>query len=91
MLAYCVHRLSSLKARLLSEQFGGNKKNPKGQPYHRATANFLVKDLVAECIDHERRMKVLDRGPPQETEFYCYLGFCSVLLPCYCYYLLPVS
>ena len=25
-------------------------------------------------------MKVLDRGPPQETEFYCYLGFCFVLL-----------
>ena len=24
-------------------------------------------------------MKVLDRDPPQETEFYCYLGFRSVL------------
>ena len=90
MLACSVHCLSSVKARLLSEQFGGNKKNPKGRPYHRATANFL-KILSQNGIDHERRMKVLDRGPPQETEFYCYLGFCSVLLPGYCYYLNPVS
>ena len=33
---------------------------------------------------HERRMKALDRDLPQETEFYCYLGFCFALLPRYC-------
>ena len=99
----CLHLFVYIYARLLcspfelaegSSPFGAiwrEQENPKGQPYHRATVNFLEKDLVAECIDHERRMKVLDPGPPQETEFYCYLGFCSVLLPCYCYYLLPVS
>ena len=54
-----------VKAGLILEQFG------KGRPHHRATAL----DLLAECINHERQMKVLDRGPPQETEFHCYLGF----------------
>ena len=53
MLAYCVYRSTSLKARLPSEQFGG-----KEGGVIRPTANFLASDLAAEC-NHERRMNVL--------------------------------
>ena len=48
MLAYCVYRSSSLKARLLSEQFDGNESKIQKPPHHRARsrANFSAYDLV---------------------------------------------
>ena len=59
MLAYCVYCLSSLKARLLSEQSGGNKsKIQQGSLITELIQSCGKHFSVAECVDHERRMKV---------------------------------
>ena len=35
-------------------------------------------------ITRDERRLLIKVPPPQETEVCCYLGFCSVLIRCYC-------
>ena len=61
MLAYCVNHLSSLKARLVSEHFGGNKikiykRGHMIELWQTFQRQVQCSGSVAGCIYHERRV-----------------------------------